>query len=84
LNVVAQPTILSHLGMTLERMLCMDENEFYSKFDSTNDSNNSSADQFCYTKIGKFLVRAQLDCYSDKIQGKEKTFDIKTVSTFFY
>jgi hypothetical protein len=69
--------------MTLERMLCMEENEFYSKFNASNDQSHSSADQFCYTKIGKFLVRAQLDCFSDKIEGKEKTFDIKTVSFNF-
>eukprot|EP01080_Neovahlkampfia_damariscottae_P001653 gene1653-12778_t len=71
-----EPTILSNLGITLERMLCMDENEFTSKYI---DSNNMiDLDQFCYTKIGKFLIRAQLDCYSDKINGKKKTFDIKT------
>jgi hypothetical protein len=60
-------TILSTLGMTLERMLCMTADEFYSR--------QWAKEQYIISKFGDFMIRAQLDCYSPTIDGY---VDIKT------
>ncbi|CDF39338.1 unnamed protein product [Chondrus crispus] len=84
------PSILRDLGHSMERMLTTSPNEFSTKYvrspnenssvhhDNMNESKGlaSPDEQFYnYSKISKFLLRAQIDCRNE---NTGEVFDVKT------
>lgn len=79
--------VLSVLGRSLEKLLVTDEAEFNNKFKLNSKAASSSSsspstpeldpESYHYAKIGKFLVRSQLDCYDPRLPNTG-TFDLKT------
>lgn len=68
----------------MERMLCMEPEEFERRYliKYNNREFEPEPESYRFTKLGKFLMRSQLDCFSNKIKGESKIFDIKTRATF--
>eukprot|EP01133_Synstelium_polycarpum_P007199 gene7199-8362_t len=74
--------ILSDLGHSMERMVTLSEEEFTSKLVKENASVAHEFDEsYVFSKFGKIMYRSQIDCYSDKLPGKSKVFDLKTRAT---
>lgn len=68
---------LSVLGNALELMLTKSEEEFKKFLKSSKETPNEDQSAYHYAKIGKFLVRSQLDAVDNRLPGSG-TFDIKT------
>jgi hypothetical protein len=68
---------LSILGNALELMLTKDPKDFRHYLKSSTKDPEEDKSAYHYAKIGKFLVRSQLDASHMKLPGKG-TFDIKT------
>lgn len=72
-------TVLSFLGRSMEKMLTLDQKDF-SKLKKENSSEaptEKSREAYHYSKIGKILMRSQLDCNDPRLPGTG-TFDLKT------
>ncbi|PRP73467.1 hypothetical protein PROFUN_02476 [Planoprotostelium fungivorum] len=73
---------LMDLGKSMECMLTMEPEVFEANcLKKCKPKKNYKPEAYHYLKMGKFLLRAQLDCYSDSIPGPKKTFDLKTRAT---
>ncbi|GAV30190.1 hypothetical protein PMKS-003699 [Pichia membranifaciens] len=68
---------LSILGNALELMLTKPTKEFQKFLKSSTEKPADDASAYHYAKIGKFLVRSQLDAVDKRLPGTG-TFDIKT------
>lgn len=68
---------LSVLGNALELMLTKTPKEFQKYLKSSTATPSEDTSAYHYAKIGKFLVRSQLDAIDNKLPGTG-TFDIKT------
>lgn len=68
---------LSILGNALELMLTKTPEEFRNYLKSSDKEPLDDPSAYHYAKIGKFLIRSQLDAYHGGLPGKG-TFDIKT------
>lgn len=68
---------LSVLGHALELILTKSPEEFQKYLKDSKEQPKEDPSAYHYAKIGKFLVRSQLDSYSSNLPG-EGTFDIKT------
>lgn len=68
---------LSILGNALELMLTKSPSQFKEYLTSSKQDPEVEASAYHYAKIGKFVVRSQLDAFHSQLPGKG-TFDIKT------
>ncbi|ODQ47499.1 hypothetical protein PICMEDRAFT_15438 [Pichia membranifaciens NRRL Y-2026] len=68
---------LSILGNALELMLTKPSEEFQKFLKSSKEVPKDDSSAYHYAKIGKFLVRSQLDAVDTRLPGTG-TFDIKT------
>ncbi|KAJ3049713.1 hypothetical protein HK097_009318 [Rhizophlyctis rosea] len=77
--------IMMKLGQSMERMLTETPEEFGKRekgaVEKVVGGGGSSRENECFhhAKIGKFLMRAQIDCWHPELRNK--TFDLKTRST---
>ncbi|GMM36870.1 Pet127 protein [Saccharomycopsis crataegensis] len=74
--------ILSILGNLMETLLITKERDFkrnyvLGKNNKTKGQEEVAGDTYHYAKMGKFLVRSQLDCYDPRLPNTG-TFDLKT------
>lgn len=72
-------TVLSFLGRSMEKMLTLDPEEF-SKLKKVNRADaptEKSRESYHYSKLGRILMRSQLDCQDARLPGTG-TFDLKT------
>jgi hypothetical protein len=67
--------VLLRLGKVLELFLTTTESQFNALVSGT-ESSFSGFDSFHYAKVGRMLIRAQLDSYHPSLP--RKTFDLKT------
>lgn len=68
---------LSILGNALELMLTKNPKEFSKYLKTSNEIPEEDKSAYHYAKIGKFVVRSQLDAVDNRLPGTG-TFDIKT------
>lgn len=68
---------LSVLGSALELMLTKDPKHFEKYLKSAEEKPEEDVSAYHYAKIGKFVVRSQLDAIDSRLPGTG-TFDIKT------
>lgn len=70
--------LLSQLGHSLERFLTKTPEE-YAMYKKTQDRQESipETNTYHYARMGRFLMRSQLDCYDSRLPGTG-TFDLKT------
>ncbi|KAI7877079.1 mitochondrial protein Pet127-domain-containing protein [Mucor mucedo] len=73
-------TVLSIMGKSLEKVLTLEPNDF-ERFLKENSSEiteqeKNQPESYAYGKLGKFLLRSQLDCYDSRLP--RGTFDLKT------
>ncbi|KAI7861351.1 mitochondrial protein Pet127 [Spinellus fusiger] len=74
-----EDTILSLMGRSMEKVLTLEPEKYknYLKENSEGWAKDSKdLESYAYGKIGKFLLRSQLDCYHPDL--KRGTFDLKT------
>eukprot|EP01112_Ceratiomyxa_fruticulosa_P018875 TRINITY_DN6102_c0_g1_i2.p1 TRINITY_DN6102_c0_g1~~TRINITY_DN6102_c0_g1_i2.p1 ORF type:complete len:562 (+),score=84.03 TRINITY_DN6102_c0_g1_i2:184-1869(+) len=72
--------ILLDLGKTLEKVLTTETDQF-EKLLTKNKGNHVEAahqDSYVYLKLGKSLLRSQIDCHSPFLGEEKNTFDLKT------
>jgi hypothetical protein len=73
--------VLMMLGKSMEKLLTLPTSEFerYRKSDSRSisESERQAPESFCYTTMGDFLMRSQLDAYDPRLPGTGM-FDLKT------
>jgi len=75
--------ILINVGFIVERKLTTSPTEFNSKY-IKNESRSQfkyEHDAYRFTRFQNMLVRAQLDCIHEGINGNSKIFDLKTRAT---
>ncbi|CCG81042.1 Putative uncharacterized protein [Taphrina deformans PYCC 5710] len=72
-------TVLSFLGRSMEKMLTLEPDEFakLKKVNSRDAPKEQSREAYHYSKIGRILMRSQLDCQDSRLPGTG-TFDLKT------
>jgi hypothetical protein len=73
--------VLMMLGKSMEKLLTLPTSEFerYRKSDprSVSEEERTAPESYCYTTMGDFLMRSQLDAYDSRLPGTGM-FDLKT------
>ncbi|KAI9252762.1 mitochondrial protein Pet127-domain-containing protein [Helicostylum pulchrum] len=73
-------TVLSIMGRSLEKVLTLEPDDFerYLKENSSQvtEEERHQPESYAYGKLGKFLLRSQLDCFDSRLP--RGTFDLKT------
>ncbi|CAD6886753.1 unnamed protein product [Tilletia controversa] len=76
--------VLAALGKSMEKMLTVDDNEFrnferterWTRLSKGEVDPPAQPEAYHYSKLSKFMMRSQLDCYDSRLPNK--TFDLKT------
>ncbi|KAK0536498.1 hypothetical protein OC835_002005 [Tilletia horrida] len=76
--------VLAALGKSMEKMLTVDDNEFrrfqrverWQRLARGESDPPSEPEAYHYSKLSRFMMRSQLDCYDPRLPNK--TFDLKT------
>ncbi|KAH9947599.1 mitochondrial protein Pet127-domain-containing protein [Amylocystis lapponica] len=79
-HISKRESVLSYLGTMLEKYFTLPKPEFERLLKTSTDPDNSRVNQkepYSYSKVGKFMMRAQLDCHATMLPGSG-VFDIKT------